>query len=54
LSTVPVHFKYVRSRFYELVKITDDNAPNLKRKHSDLGSPQLEEVPEVSAQSQPD
>lgn len=54
LSTVPVHFKYVRSRFYELVKITDDSAPNLKRKHSDLGSPQLEEVPEVSAQSQPD
>ena len=56
LSTVPVHFKYVRSRFYELVKITADNAkPNLKRKHSDLGSRlQLKEVPEVPAQSQPD
>ena len=56
LSTVPVHFKYVRSRFYELVKITDDKAePDLKRKRSsDSGSGlQLEEVP-ILAQSQPD
>lgn len=55
LSTVPVHFKYVRSRFYELVKITADNTkPNLKRKHSDLGNRlQLEEVQEL-VQSQPE
>ena len=42
LSTVPVHFNYVRSRFYELVQITKKGDLNaLKRKLPETGEAEI-------------
>ena len=40
LSTVPVHFNYVRSRFYELVQITKKGS-NAKRKLPETGESEI-------------